>query len=420
MAPRVAWIAWFLVAAPVAATTAPGPDSDAGPEARRELPHDTEAGKLDVYHGPVASRLGAPMDTVLAPWDGVRDELRERLGLDYLVSYSPIVQVGSWHDEDFTAHQEVDFIGQWTLVENDRLGVGGLRWWWLYIQTLSGANVTQFSRAAGSSWATNGGGTPGSGSESIEALGLLWYEHLLFDERLRVVVGKLDARQLFSRLNHVGDDRQDFFAEPLSNRPVQPAFARAGVGVFASWSSEHAWVSAMWKDAAADNRDVDFGSIGEGRYDYAAEVGFSPEVPRLGSGRYRFTAFYAAETDSAPWGWGFALSFDQDVSEQVGLFVRFSRSERQHRALQTILIAGVTIQGVAQWPQDTIGVGLVWGDPSDVDPANTRDQYGLEVFWNMRITRRLELSPDLQLLLDPSRGGSDFRAVAGLRLRIVL
>jgi carbohydrate-selective porin OprB len=277
-------------------------------------------------------------------------------------------------------------------------------------------STSEFAAGAGSSTATNGG--PADDSESTDVLGLLWYEHWLFDKSLVLVAGKLDARQLISRLRYVGDDRQDFMNHSFFNKVVQPIFAVPSLGVFASYETDNMWISGIAKDGDADEKGIDFDSVDNGNFQYGGELGFITHPAGLGEGRYRFSVFYNSETNGFTRdGWGVVASFDQDLTDRYSLFLRVSRSENQKRALKTIASTGLIVRGVGPWSQDTIGFGFSWGDPSDANPLFTRDQYSLEAFWNMRITRRIELTPDFQLLIDPSRDrGDDVVAVGGVRL----
>ncbi len=409
-----------LAAASGAAATDPARDTGDAPQEEGVdlgLPEDDEAGKLDFDYGPVASWLGAPFDRVLGPYDALRDYLREEWKFDYVWYYSPVFQAGSQGHHDTTAHHEISFIGDWTVLENEKWGKSGVRWWYLHQYTYGKTSTSEFGRAAGSSTFTNGG--PGD-SGSTDVLGLLWYEHWLIDESLVLVAGKLDARQLISRLRYVGDDRQDFMNHSFFNKVVQPVFAVPALGLFASYETDQMWVSLLMKDGDGHEKGIDFKSVDNGNFQYAGEMGFITQPQSLGEGRYRFSVFLNDKTQGFERsGWGAALAFDQDLDDRYSLFLRVSRSEDQERTLKTIASTGLIVRGVGPWAQDTIGLGVSWGDPSKSDPRNERDQYSLEAFWNMRITQRIQFTPDLQFLIRPSRDrGKDFVAVGGGRVYI--
>ena len=64
---------------------------------------------------------------------------------------------------------------------------------------------------------------------------------------------------------------------------------------------------------------------------------------------------------------------------------------------------------------DLIGLGFSWGQPSD---SALRDQYTFETFYRVHITPHTHLSPDLQVIINPSNAPStDTVTVFGLRFR---
>ena len=88
--------------------------------------------------------------------------------------------------------------------------------------------------------------------------------------------------------------------------------------------------------------------------------------------------------------------------------------------MKTLVAAGGVWLAPLGYSRDVLGLGVSWVDPSSEDPDNDRQQWLVETWWRLQLTQRVELTPSLQLVINPSRGGSDFRTVGGLRLRVVL
>jgi porin len=79
--------------------------------------------------------------------------------------------------------------------------------------------------------------------------------------------------------------------------------------------------------------------------------------------------------------------------------------------------AGVSITGLMGNRDDIVGLALAWGQPED---RLLRNQYIAELFYRMQITNNLQLTPDVQLIREPSRNrDNDTIGVFGLRLRLV-
>jgi carbohydrate-selective porin OprB len=73
------------------------------------------------------------------------------------------------------------------------------------------------------------------------------------------------------------------------------------------------------------------------------------------------------------------------------------------------------------WVDDRLGVAGFYAKPQDDNGGALREEYGLEAFWRFQLTPRLDLTPDLQLYLQPGRNDRDDPvAVFGLRLRYIL
>ncbi|UCE86307.1 MAG: carbohydrate porin [Deltaproteobacteria bacterium] len=394
-----------------AATAAPGEElieEDSFDELRDFTLLDTRQAHLDV----------SPLHALLAPYDRLRAHLVERYGFEYVITFSPIWQAGTQDERRTTYDQKLEVVGHWHLLEHERFGAGSLLYRLESLVTL-GNTTADFSEAAGSSYGLNDGDT--SPDKNLNSIAVFAWEHLLFGDRLRLVAGKLDPNDFVALNRFVGDDREDFFATPLSANPVPPIFEANALGAFASYTVPFGHVSAMVIDAEGDKRGFDLSHLDRDNYHYAAELALTPVVPGLGPGEYRLTYYRSDDnTESSSSGHALSLSFDQDLGERYGASLKFAHAWRQQTAVETTLAAGLTWRQPLGFRDDQIGIGLVFSDASNEDPDNERDQYALEAYWRFQLTKRIEFTPDVQFIVNPARGGSDFRFVGGLRVRIIL
>ena len=125
---------------------------------------------------------------------------------------------------------------------------------------------------------------------------------------------------------------------------------------------------------------------------------FTPEIPGVGAGTYRFTGFWRDETEAAPAAAGWALSFEQDLGERAGLFLRYAGVDEEECDLQQVLGTGVVLRRPFGRARDWIGFAFMWGDVSD---ESRSDEYALETYWRIQLTERLEFTPDLQIHVHP-------------------
>ena len=169
-------------------------------------------------------------------------------------------------------------------------------------------------------------------------------------------------------------------------------------------------------DAAANGEYPDFETFANGEHLYAGELGLTPEIPGIGAGTYRLTGFWRDETEAAPAATGWALSFEQDLGERAGLFLRYAAVDEEECALEQVLGTGIVLRRPFGRDRDWIGFAFMWGDVSD---DSLRNEYALEAYWRVQLTERLELTPDLQIHAHPGRGDG-VSLMGGLRLRIAL
>ena len=83
--------------------------------------------------------------------------------------------------------------------------------------------------------------------------------------------------------------------------------------------------------------------------------------------------------------------------------------------VEHLLAVGVGLEDVFGQNFDLIGLGLSWGRPRD---GPRRDQYALETFYRFHLTEHTHLTPDIQLIVNPSNA-PDWSTVwiFGIRLR---
>jgi porin len=393
-----------------------------GAAARGESPDRDDVNQLETLHDyeepdeRSAHLEPDPLRAVLAPWQRFKEGLSERHGLDLLVTYTASAQIGSQSRRDFTAAHQVDLIGQWRLLDSPRWGQGAIEFSLAHFLTLGGVDATDFQESLGSSWLTNTFDT--DPDSHLNEITFLWWDQRLFDDRLRVLVGKLDPTELVAQTRYIGDGQESFLATPLAEDPVLPFLETQSLGALARVVRDDFYASFMISDATATRNGLDFDSVTDGKWQQALEVGWTPILPEVGAGAYRVTAFHVPRVgsgDDEASGWSFAASFDQDVGEALALFLYFSRAHGRVLELEQQLSAGVVLRQPVGWTDDQLGLGLTWGRPRD---RGARDQYAVELYWRLQLTERIELTPDLQLLIRPANSDDDVEAVGGLRVRV--
>jgi porin len=358
----------------------------------------------------------------LLPWDRMKRRLWDRTGIDFLLAYSPLVQIGSQDSQISTAYHELDLRASWPLLESQRWGKGRLQLWFLHLLTIGGTDAGEFQQAAGSIWLSNDGETDSSGS--LSALQYLWWEHWLFRDQLRLVLGQLDPIELLDQNRFYGDATGSFISGLLSANAVVRMLNRQGLGAFVQVVRERWYLSGLAMDADAKRRGGDVPSFLDAERQYAGELGITPRLG-LGEGNYRLSLYYTEVTgsrDTEQSGVAYSISLDQDLGERYGLFFRYSQAHNNRMSVKRGLATGVVLREPLGFANDELGFAFLWGRPQleRTSSGSTRDQLGIETYWRFQLTDHIELTPDIQLLIPPGLGSDDFRFIGGLRLRLVL
>ncbi len=111
-----------------------------------------------------------------------------------------------------------------------------------------------------------------------------------------------------------------------------------------------------------------------------------------------------------------------DSNQGIGVFGRFGWARQDVNAASHFYSFGVSGKGVIpERDKDQMGLGYYYMDLSNDLPPSMFAEQGIECYYNIRVTPWLEISPDLQIIVNP--GGSDAQDVAlvyGLRMRFEL
>lgn len=384
-------------------------------------------GEIGVVQQPLQSKLKTghdalqPLTDAMSGYFEIKDRLREDYGLAYTIEYAPQFQWDFRLNGVDTANDETNLIFQWAVVDPANNKSGNLLGWYQISRTLGSRNTSEFMADVGVITPPNGGDTaPG---DSRDLWQMLAWEQWVLEEKLRLGVGKLTTRTFLNLNRYAVGDREDFMTPQLVNNTVVPFTARNGMGAFAQYQVDQAYLTGMIREADGTSEGISFSTIDSGRWEYAAELGLTPKnFYGLGEGIYRFATYYTDAIGKGafnqPSGWALALSFDQDIGGDYGALFRYSYADEDWRAFKQRVALGMQIKHPLGYQFDRIGVAGWWAEPT----ASQLDaEYGLEAFWKLQLAPNLEVSPDLQLIFNPQGNtGKDRVIVGGLRLRVLL
>jgi porin len=174
-------------------------------------------------------------------------------------------------------------------------------------------------------------------------------------------------------------------------------------------------------DADGDPFYPDFHSFGR-RFVYVPGIVYTPEICGLGKGRYEVNFSHTERTErfggDGPSSSVWLFSFQQELSPDLATFFRFGTGDGRRTDIQQTLATGVVFTRAGGYNNDWFGLGYIWNDPSN---GNRPDDHGLEAFWRLQVTENIQVTPDVQLYIDPSMNPiRNLEMSCGLRVGIFL
>ncbi|MFA6384793.1 MAG: carbohydrate porin [Candidatus Omnitrophota bacterium] len=259
-----------------------------------------------------------------------------------------------------------------------------------------------------------------------------WYEHYFQNLSAALTFGKLDMTNYIDTNEYANMDTTQFISGIFGNSPVIEFPASNGAGVhFGMAPYDFFDVNFV----AADSKSQ-WDNVFDAMF-LAGEINFKPRFLSR-PGNYRFTAWrngnnHTKWRDSSKEkenGYGYGVSFDQEVTDIAGVFVRYGWQDPD------VYLSGNTVSLERSWSIGPQFKGAPWGRPDDVtgvgfgrivpsgkyksvNNLQAKTESHLEWYYNYKVNEHLSLSPDLQIIWRPygkdAANGDGTIVVGGLR-----
>lgn len=234
----------------------------------------------------------------------------------------------------------------------------------------------------------------------------LWYEHKLCCEKVAVTFGKIDPALHFDG-NAVANNEVTQFLNSSFVNNTAIGFNEPNLGVMLAISP------ASWLTVSGGYFVSDSGKVGM-QFDRQlfgiAQANFTP----FANGNYRLIAWSNTAEDTAllsgrpQEGYGFALSFDQQVVNNVTLFARYGWAQQEFFSVESAVSGGVLLGGnIWNRSDDKLGlaIGRTWLSNDFSPDAVKRAESNAELFYSVNITNTFTLTPSLQYINTPDLMG---------------
>ncbi len=262
----------------------------------------------------------------------------------------------------------------------------------------------------------------------------VWYEHYFHSMPRTLTVGKIDATCYIDTNEYANDEGGQFLGRIFRNSPTIE-FADNAAGVrFALEPTNFMDIELVAMDADSDWEDV-FDEMF-----IAGQLNLKPNFFNRG-GNYRLIGWFN-DREHTKWleqakvtkaNFGLGISFDQELSDNVGVFLRYGWQNPEVYAngsdfsLEQSWSAGIQLVG-SLWGRDDDVFAIAFGQvmPSDdykkANSFEAKSEEHLEVYYNFKINDHLTVSPNVQVIWDPYGGdatnGDKIVVVGGLRTQV--
>lgn len=237
-------------------------------------------------------------------------------------------------------------------------------------------------------------------SMSFRALVMHWGQEL-FDGQVGVVLGKVAPDDYFNSYRWIHPFMNFWGYANSINSTINwpnPGFGiGAGVKITDQW-----YVKGMLTDAGGMRFDdpgfFNFGNnFFDGRFFTSAEVGWVTSWSERFSNRIALTVAHSDAYEQSPdSNWGVALATNWTLDRWVPfLLAGVGNGKGENVVSKSTLTLGT---GYTFRTHDVLGSSFNYTHP----PGGLRDQYTVEVFYRYYLSEKLAMTPDIQLVFDPS------------------
>ncbi len=247
-----------------------------------------------------------------------------------------------------------------------------------------------------------------------------------FQEKGFLAAGRLDLSDWFDANKVANSGDKQFLSASLVDNLIIP-FPQKGLGAMAKFKpADWFYFQAGASDAKAVSTRVGLDNSFRGTF-FISELGFSPRIGGL-QGNYRFII----DSDRVKLeridgsgkkneDYGYALSFDQQITKHITLFCRYGFADKEVRDIQHFWSCGGQLsEPIPGRKNDVFGIGMaqsIFGDDYRQANAKASAETMYEIYYNYNAYPFVKIIPNIQVVTHPDADKkSSCDVVVGTRL----
>ena len=268
----------------------------------------------------------------------------------------------------------------------------------------------------------------------VEQLGQLFYEQYLFDEQVRIKLGKTDANAEFA----VVQGGLEFVSSSAGFSPTifaMPTYPDPATCVTAFFDPNEHWHLGAGVFDGATMAGYHLGSRGPSTFfgspsdlffiaeaNYLWTAGSDELAGRCALGGWQHTGDFATFSGGNDKGTGGLYAICEQELARVGdgtlaSFLQYGSADEDVSACDQHLGAGVTLAGGCGRADDAVGFYFSQAHFADGAGTSASAEHAFEVFYRCQARSWLVVKPDVQYITDPG-GDSSVDAALALTLRL--
>ncbi|KUJ85253.1 hypothetical protein AVO45_17270 [Ruegeria marisrubri] len=357
---------------------------------------------------------------LLENWEAWKAGVKERTGLSFGADYTAVgFGASSSLGDDTSAGGIARFFGSWSLANRDGPNTGSLEFKFEHRHAFT--DVAPF--AFGAQLGYVGTPQPVFNDQGWRGTTLYWKQYFA-DGRGVFRIGFLDVKEYFnvyalaSPWNHFNNLAFSIGSNTMAVLPDGALGVMVG-----GYVTDNVYVVGNIVDASADPTAM-FDGFNTFFDDFdtfkSLEVGFTEGGRRLFLDNAHIALWHMDDSAAtgAPGGWGVNVSASKVFDDRWLAFLRGAWAHEGGGLYEASVSTGF---GYKPNPGgNLLGVGVNWGRPNrNTFGAALGDQWTGETFYRIQLAENMEITPNLQLLVNPALNPSkDLIAIFGLRARI--
>jgi hypothetical protein len=340
----------------------------------------------------------------------LRQEFEERTGLRLAGFYTMLFQQGTNGPGTLTTGSgDLDLLAQWTFLGRGTPDFGQVIFDAEYRHSIGDLPASALGRQVG----TLQGTTHGFNDRGM-VIRNFHYIQRLRDGKFGFLIGRADPSDLGG--GHAMQNVNTMFVNRAFASASTVAFP--GFGFSAGFSLRPVkWYYATVGASNAYGNTImnDLPQLAQGDFFSFFETGFTPDIPRVGTGRYRFYLWNLDDRGkfALPSDRGFSFIVDQDLSASWQMFARYGWSENGSTGIKSSFETGLGYRDFFGKRGNLAGLAFAVSEAA----TGGETEKILETFVRFQLTSFLQTTVGLQGIFNPVQSNDTAAAVFTARLR---